>query len=99
MPNVTLNDSILQAALEGLERRRADLNAKVEQVRSLLDGSSSRRGPGRPRKNQAPPDGLQAPARKKRHFSIAARKRLADAMRRRWAVKRTAAQAKAGRKR
>jgi hypothetical protein len=105
MPNVNLDASILQAALDGLERRREQLEEQIRVVRGLLpvDGAGSQRGPGRPRKTRAESAAdsaaEQAPAPKKRRFSAAVRKRLAQAMRQRWAAKRTAAQAKAAKKR
>jgi hypothetical protein len=105
MPNVNLDTSILQAALEGLERRREQLEEQIRTVRGLMrvDGAGSQRGPGRPRKTgaESAPDSAaeQARAPKKRRFSAAVRKRLAEAMRQRWAVKRTAAQARSAKKR
>lgn len=65
--------------------------SKLQQVRSLLSISNSgrtgiKRGPGRPAKFQA------APAQgKKRHLTPEGRKRIAAAMRRRWAARRAAA--------
>ena len=105
MPNVSLDTSILQAALEGLERRREQLEEQIRTVQGLMrvDGAGSQRAPGWPRKTgeQAVADSTaeNAPARKKRRFSAAVRKRLAEAMRQRWAAKRTAAQAKRATKR
>jgi hypothetical protein len=105
MPNVNLDTSILQAALEGLERRREQLEEQIRTVRSLMrvEGAGSQRGPGRRRsigaESAAESTAEQPSTPKKRRFSAAVRKRLAEAMRQRWAAKRTAAQAKAAKKR
>ena len=61
---------------------------KLQQARDLLAGTEdvARRGPGRPKGSKAvtaPPAG-PAPA-KKRKLSAEGRKRIADAMKRRWA--------------
>jgi hypothetical protein len=97
MPYVNIDTSILQAALEGLERRREQLEEQIRSVRSLIDGARL----GRARKPESDANGQMAeprPARKKRGISAAGRKRLAELMRERWAAKRTAAQAKPARK-
>lgn len=59
--------------------------AKLQQARALLSGETVKRGPGRP-KGVA----VSKPAKKtaKRILSAEARKRIADAQRRRWAERR-----------
>ncbi|HET8547462.1 MAG TPA: hypothetical protein VFL57_05645 [Bryobacteraceae bacterium] len=88
------NRSILEAALRGLEARRERIDQHITTVRRMMRGGTGR-GPGRPAGAKAEAEASARPARKKRRFSAAVRKRLAEAMRQRWAVKRTAAQAAA----
>jgi hypothetical protein len=65
--------------------------AKLQQARELLSGSAAKahKGPGRPKgsKNTKP---AAAPARatRKRKLSPEGRKRIAEAMKRRWAERR-----------
>jgi len=61
--------------------------SRLQQARALLSGeSATRRGPGRP-KAAAGHKAVSAskPAKRKRRLSPEGRKRIADAMRRRWA--------------
>ncbi len=77
-----LDRAILEAALEGLQRRLEDTNDKIAEVKRLIGG--------RPRAQETPaPAGAPAP-RKKRRMSAAARKRIAEAQKRRWAQFRAA---------
>jgi len=70
--------------------------AKLQQARSLLTESSAavRTGPGRPRgsKNTAAKavatKAVAAPKKRKRRLSAEGRKRIADAMKKRWAERR-----------
>ncbi len=60
---------------------------KLQQARELLAGTEetiARRGPGRPKGSKAAVAALSAP-RKTRKLSAEGRKRIADAMKRRWA--------------
>ena len=62
--------------------------SRLQQARALLVGTPAKRGPGRPTaaasyKNAASP--ANRPAKRKRRLSPEGRKRIADAMRRRWA--------------
>ena len=91
-----LDQNLLEAALRGLEAQRERLEEHIANVRRLMrGGAAAGRRPGRPAKAAPEPEPETAapPARKRRRFSAAVRKRLADAMRQRWAVKRTASQA------
>ena len=58
---------------------------KLQQARDLLAGTEdiARRGPGRPKGSKAG-TGV-APVAKKRKLSVEGRKRIAEAMKRRWA--------------
>jgi hypothetical protein len=81
-----------------LEKKMAAIDAALAALRGLNGIEAPRRGPGRPpaAKHAA---ANQAPAKRRRGISAEGRKRLAEAMKRRWAAKRTAAQAKkAGRR-
>ena len=75
------NNSLLQAALEGLEMQKKRLEAQIAEVRSLLRGKAA-----------APPaQASVSPAAKparRRELSSAARKRIADAQKKRWAESR-----------
>jgi hypothetical protein len=68
-----LAPAVLQAALEGLELQRRRVDQQITQVRSLL-------GP-EPKKRAV----AQAPAQPRPRLSLAARKRIAAAQRKRWA--------------
>jgi len=72
-PKRVIGDSILTAALAGLEAQKQRIEQQMAQVRSLL---GKRRGEA-----LAP-----APARpgRKRRLSAAARQRISDAQKRRW---------------
>jgi hypothetical protein len=62
--------------------------ARLTQARALLsDGTGVKRGPGRPKAAIA----VTKPTKKKRNLSPEGRKRIAEAVRRRWATQRKAA--------
>jgi hypothetical protein len=83
----TVDRSILEAALIGLEQQKAHIESKTAEIRRRL------RGLGEPKGEAAP--GTRA----KRVLSPAARKRIADATKKRWAAYRAAKAAQAGGKR
>ena len=61
--------------------------SRLQQARALLTGESTKRGPGRP-KAAATPKAASSTAKsgkRKRRLSPEGRKRIADAMRKRWA--------------
>ncbi|HXI44528.1 MAG TPA: hypothetical protein VNH83_31375 [Bryobacteraceae bacterium] len=76
------DQDLLAMALVGYEAQRAKIDAAIRDIQDQL----GHRGPGRPRVET----GGAAPA--KRTLSIAARKRIAAAQRKRWAAVRKAAQ-------
>jgi hypothetical protein len=78
---------ILESALVGLQSELARVDTAMADIRARL----GQRGPGRPPTSA---DGAR-PAPTKRRMSAAARKRISDATRRRWAAFR---KAKAGKK-
>lgn len=61
--------------------------AKLKQARSLLAGEPTKRKPGRPKKIAA----VNQPAPKKRNLTPEGRKRIADAVKKRWALQKKAA--------
>ena len=70
-----VDNSILEAALIGLEQQKSQIDAKISEIRRRL------RSGGTAAKSEA------APARRaKRVLSPAARKRIADATKKRWAL-------------
>lgn len=66
--------------------------ARLEQVRSALAGPSA------PKRRGRPPGAVTKPTRKRRTLSAAARKKIADAQRKRWAATKVAAKASAPKK-
>ena len=65
--------------------------SKLEQAKALLQGTSTTgTGRGRPRKNVPPttPAATKGSVKKKRNLSADARKRIAEAQKRRWAERR-----------
>lgn len=69
--------------------------AKLQQARALLAGSGNaapaKKAVGRPRKSVEAPAKATGGSRKKRNLSPEARKRIADAQKRRWAERKKSA--------
>ena len=66
-------DEIMQAAIEGFEAQKKRLNEQIAELRGMLSGASS--------------ESVSAsPANGRRTMSAASRKRIANAMRKRWAA-------------
>jgi hypothetical protein len=68
--------------------------AQLQQARALLSGGAApvvKRKVGRPRKTAAVAVPAAKPARKKRKLSPEGRKRIAEAVKRRWAAQKAAA--------
>ena len=78
--------SLLNAALEGLQLQRQRIDEQIREVRARLGKGAGRRG----RPAAAP----GAPKARKRTLSEAARKRIAAAQKRRWAEYRKASASK-----
>ena len=75
-----------------VSRMIAEINAEIsrlEQARELLSGTTAKagKGPGRPKGSK----NAKAAAPSKRKLSPEGRKRIADAMKKRWAERRKAA--------
>ena len=77
-----LDPAVLQAALEGLEFQRQRVDQQMAQVRSLLRPATKKRAVA------------QAPAKARPTMSLAGRKRIATAQRKRWAEYKKKQQAK-----
>jgi hypothetical protein len=89
------NSSILEYALNHLEREAADIQAKIDHVKRQLGQNTSGQNTRSAASVSAAPasPATAAPAasaRKKRVLSPAARKRIAAAQKRRWAEHRKA---------
>jgi len=74
MPTHKLTEEILNAAIEGFESQKKKIDAQIAELRQLLSG--------------APSEAPAAPpvVKTRRKMSAAARKRIADAQRKRWAA-------------
>jgi hypothetical protein len=79
------NQSLLTAALEGLELQKQRIEEQIREVRGLLGKSPARRGrpPGSTRPSGSA--GNSGAKRARGRLSSAARKRIAAAQKRRWA--------------
>ena len=71
------DESLLNAALEGLELQKQRIENQIKEVRARLGKGTGRRG--------RPPGSTNAKAGKRKQLSAAARKRIAAAQKRRWA--------------
>jgi hypothetical protein len=74
----TFDREILAAAIEGFEAQKTRLDARIAEIKQKLGGGVS----------EAPVSSTAAPeaGRKRRKMSAAARKRIADAQKKRWAA-------------
>jgi len=70
----TKDRTILEAALLGLEAQKQQLDQKTAEIRQLLSGDHS----------GLPQTTAEAAPRKRRKMSAAAKKRIAEAQRKRW---------------
>ena len=69
--------TILAMALVGFEKEKEKIDSKIAEIRAMLGGKKTAAAP--------PAAGRQAPVRKKRVLSEAARKRISTAQKKRWA--------------
>ena len=74
MPTLKLTAAIITAAIEGFESQKRRIDDQIAELRAMLPG-----GPGQDATTPA------APGRKRRKFSAAARRRMKEAQKRRWA--------------
>jgi hypothetical protein len=80
MPKTKVNPELLRMALAGYEAEKLKIDERIREVRGLLDGGT------KPSSTAPEP----TPKRKRRKMSAAARKRIGDATRKRWAELRKA---------
>jgi hypothetical protein len=74
MPVSKLTSEIIIAAIEGFEDQKRQIDGQIAELRAMLTGGSA--------EATATPE---APTRKRKKFSDAARKRMKEAQQRRWA--------------
>jgi hypothetical protein len=74
MPTQKISNEIIEAAIDGFLAQKVRLDTQIAELRAMLND-------GRPKATAA----AQAPARKGRKFSAAARRRMKEAQQRRWA--------------
>ena len=74
MPTHKLTPEIINAAVEGFEQQKLRIDAQIAELRQMLTGT--------PTETAATPE---IPRGKRRKRSAAARKRIGDAQRKRWA--------------
>ncbi len=91
--NVTLRKELVEEVVKLQLRNLAEQKSKIEGEMSELQGILGKRGPGRPRKientntetnHNVASAQSETPTRRKRNMSPEARKRIADAQRKRW---------------
>jgi len=70
-----LNEQIITAAILGFEEQKRRLDSQIAELRAMLSGGDSSASP-------------QSPKPKRRKMSAAARARIAEAQRKRWAASR-----------
>ncbi|MGD0778307.1 MAG: hypothetical protein ABSC05_36455 [Candidatus Solibacter sp.] len=81
MPTQKLTTEIATAAIEGFEQQKRRIDAQIAELRTMLPGGRTE-----------PAATLEAPKGKRRKLSAAARKRIGDAQRKRWAESKGASQ-------
>ena len=74
MPTQKLSPEILTAAIEGFAQQKLRIDAQIAELRTMLPGGRTE-----------PAATLTVPKGKRRKLSAAARKRIGDAQRKRWA--------------
>jgi hypothetical protein len=75
MPTHKLNPEIISAAIAGFEQQKLRLDTQIAELRAML-----------PSGHTEPAGTAKAPTGKRRKMSAAARKRISDAQRKRWAA-------------
>jgi hypothetical protein len=74
MPQQKLTPEIITAAILGFEEQKRHIDSKIAELRAMLPGGLGKAA-------MMP----EAPTRKRRKFSAAARRRMREAQQRRWA--------------
>ena len=81
MPTQKLTTEIVTAAIEGFEQQKLRIDAQIAELRTMLPGGRTE-----------PAATLETPKGKRRKLSAAARKRMGEAQRKRWAATKGGAQ-------
>ena len=76
-----LTNEIITAAIDGFQGQRSKIDSKIAELRALLSGGPTESAASTP----------EPATRKRRKMSAAARKRIGDAQRKRWAKSKKAA--------
>lgn len=86
MPNSSaMSHGLLKAVLEGLQAQKNNIDENIARVQSLVGIVSKRRGrPPKQEQTLGGGGGFPGPFRR-RKFSLATRKKMAEAQRKRWA--------------
>ena len=79
MSTIKLTNDIIAAAIEGFEVQRKQIDAKIAELRQLIEGAPAEAGG----EAEVKPKGRKGGRRK---MSAAARARIAEAQKKRWAV-------------
>ena len=77
-----LTHEIIAAAILGFEEQKRNIDSQIGELRAILDGAPN-----------SPAATAETPKRKRRKMSVAARKRIAAAQRKRWAESKKHSQA------
>ncbi len=77
MPKLPVNPEIIDAAIQGFEYQKAQIDRRIAELRALRDGESV-----------SPGNAAAAPKSGRRALSAEARERIAAAQRKRWAAAR-----------
>jgi hypothetical protein len=84
---MNFDQELLQAALVGLEMKKAKLDEQIAFVRSMTTGKTPlKRAKAAKVADEAAPE--KKPRKKRRQFSPEARQRIADGQKKRWAAAR-----------
>lgn len=67
-----ISKSIIEAAIRGFEHQKTEIDAQLVELRAMLSGETANTTP-------------EAPAQKRKKFSAAARRKMAESQKARWA--------------
>jgi hypothetical protein len=83
--------ALLAAALVGYQQRRAEIEAKIDEIQRLLQGRATSVVTNQ--RSAAAPAPLRAQRKRKRRLSPEGRRHIIEALRRRWAAAKAAKKA------
>jgi hypothetical protein len=70
--HMPISKSIIEAAIRGFEHQKTEIDAQLVELRAMLSGETANTTP-------------EAPAQKRKKFSAAARRKMAESQKARWA--------------